>query len=65
MCIGTRPRSPRTSRTMSDAVPRGGMKSTIVTTPSAVSKVVSRISVSSRYFRDTLASIEGAIRHLP
>ena len=39
---------PRTSRTTSDAWPRGGMKSTIATVPFAVSKRVSRMSVLSR-----------------
>ena len=44
----TRPLTPRTSRTTSEALPRGGMKSINSTTPSAVSNRVSRISVSPR-----------------
>ena len=39
------PRSPRTRRTTSELRPRGGMKSMTVAVPSAVSIVVSRISV--------------------
>ena len=46
--IFTRPLTPRTSRTMSDALPRGGMKSMTATTPSEVSNRVSRISVLSQ-----------------
>ena len=44
----TRPLTPRTSRTTSEALPRGGMKSIRATTPLAVSNRVSRISVLSR-----------------
>jgi hypothetical protein len=49
-CIAsvTRPRMPRTSRTTSEALPRGGMKSISATMPLAVSNRVSRISVLSR-----------------
>ena len=46
--IFTRPVTPRTSRTTSDALPRGGMKSMTATLPPEVSKRVSRISVLSR-----------------
>ena len=55
MRIATRPRSPRTRRirlTCSSSPP-SGMKSISVTAPSAVSKVVSRMVVPSRYWRLT------------
>ena len=45
------PRSPRTIRTSCEWLPRGGMKSVTHTSPSAVSKTVSTISVPSRYCR--------------
>ena len=47
--MGTVPRRPTTMRTRSDSWLRGGMKSMTVTAPSAVSKVVSRISVSRKF----------------
>src|SRR3981081_1477260 len=49
ICSLTLPVMPRTSRTTSEALPRGGMKSISATTPFAVSKRVSRISVLSQY----------------
>ena len=52
MRMVTRPAVPQTRRTTSEFVPRGGMKSTILTAPSAVSKQVSRTSVPGRYRRD-------------
>jgi hypothetical protein len=45
ICSFTLPATPRTSRTTSEALPRGGMKSIMATTPLAVSNRVSRISV--------------------
>ena len=66
MHIVTRPDSPTTIRTMSEVSLRSGMKSISVATPSSVSKRVSRISVSSRYFRLTRNfSVFGAIRQRP
>jgi hypothetical protein len=46
--IATVPRVPTTRRTMCEACSRKGMKSISVTSPSAVAKVVSRISVAGR-----------------
>ncbi len=46
--ISTSPTTPLTSRTTSDALPLGGMKSIIWTAPVAVSKVVSSTRVSGR-----------------
>ena len=45
MRIRTRPRSPRTNRTMSELRPRRGMKSMRTAVPSADSMRVSRIKV--------------------
>jgi hypothetical protein len=66
MHIVTRPDSPTTRRTKSEVSLRSGMKSISVATPSSVSKRVSRISVSGRYFRLTRNfSVFGAIRQRP
>ena len=48
MRMDTRPRSPRTTRTTSEFLPRGGMKSISVTAPRSVSKRVSRMRVLLR-----------------
>ena len=48
MFMRTRPRSPRTNRTMSELRPRGGMTSMRTAVPSADSKRVSRIKVFPR-----------------
>ena len=53
MCIGTRPDSPSTSRTMSTVAPRSGMQSVMRTSPSSVRNVVSSTRVSSTYLRST------------
>ena len=64
--ITTTPLLQRTSRTTSDALPRGGMKSISVTSPSAHSNVVSRMSVSLRYARLIALGLSfGAISHRP
>ena len=69
MRIGTRPRKPRTMRTRSERLSRGGMKSMRETAPppSAVSIVVSRTKVSPRYWRRVRsgARSQGAMRQRP
>jgi len=60
------PRSPTAMRTTLLSLRRGGMKSTILTEPSAVSNRVSRMSVLPRYRRVTrTASSRGAISQRP
>ena len=64
MCIGTRPETPSTSRTMSTVRPRIGMQSVTRTTPSSVWNVVSSTSVFSRYRRSVRCRPPGR-RDLP
>ena len=61
----TLPEIPRTSRTIWEVVVPNGMKSVSSTDPPAVSKRVIRISVPSRYLRETLAGSLGARRQRP
>jgi hypothetical protein len=61
----TLPRSPATMRTRLQCWSRTGMKSISVAAPVAVSNRVSRMSVSSRYFRVTEYFPAGAIFQRP